>query len=1123
MKKKKLKQKFLSRELKKLFCIMKLIFVFLLLSSNLVLGSQTYAQITSLNLNLTNVELEEVFDAIRRQSEFEFFYNNDQVNTSVKVSVKAKDTDIYTILEQTLPDIYEYKINDRYILISKRKEVAPVLSPEPQPQQAKKTITGTITDKDGEAVIGANIVEKGTTNGTVTDVGGRFSLNVENDAVILISYIGYLTQEVSTVGKTVIDIVLQEDTQALDELVVVGYGTMRKSDLTGAVTRANMDFFKDAPNVNLLQSLQGSVPGLNVGSVTRSGSSPSISIRGSTNFGQNDTPLIVIDGIIYRGDIVDLNPNDIESIDILKDASSTAIYGSESANGVIIITTQKGKPAKPSIQFNSSYTFQSPSNLVEPGDAAWNVKSIADSYWELSRIGPDYLEPNPEFDPAIYFKTEDYRNGYYQWLESGLEHDWWDLLTDNAYIMENNISVGGATDRLNYYYSAGYTNQSGMIRNDDYKRYSFKINLSTDITDWLNIGINSSYSLNDFSGASVNMGELFEYHPLLSPYDNNGELIVRPDGTRLNPLKIEKIDNLDKRENLLGIFHTDIKLPFLKGFNYRMNYSLNKRTSRNYQFDEWAYNLLGEGYKNYSNNLDWTLDNIFSYIRSFDKHNLNLTFVYGVEKRQADFTNTLGRDYTDKTLGYHSLGLGNATLSQIGSNSWEESSLYSMGRAVYNFDDKYLLTGTIRRDGFSGFGKNNKFGVFPSVALGWIMTNESFMENSSDWLSLLKIRLSYGTTGRRALNRYQTLARVSTGYSYIFGDGGSPVIGKWMSSLSNDDLKWETTTGINLGFDYGLFKNRISGSFEYYNTTSKNILYDISLPRLTGFNSISSNIGQIHNHGFEFALNGIIFNGKDFSWDGTLNFSLNRDKIKSIIGADNDNDGIEEDLIADGLFINEPLNVIYGFENIGMWQISDQKAGLIPQGFFPGTYKVRDLNNDGEITTDKDRKILAYRDPGSRISFATTFNYKNLRLQMFFNSIQGGKNHYYSTAYNPPGGNGDNWDNRNKPAQKYYDYWLPENPDAKYSRLDKGSSFNTPLLHQRNFIRLQDISLSYFIPSDVINTINIQSFRIFISGKNLFTWAPQWRHGWDPETGEAFNVNGSPLMKGITLGMNLEF
>lgn len=462
-------------------------------------------------------------------------------------------------------------------------------------------------------------------------------------------------------------------------------------------------------------------------------------------------------------------------------------------------------------------------------------------------------------------------------------------------------------------------------------------------------------------------------------------------------------------------------------------------------------------------------------------------------------------------------------MSQIESNSWEESSLYSMGRAVYNFDDKYLLTGTIRRDGFSGFGKNNKFGVFPSVALGWIMTNESFMKNSSDWLSLLKIRLSYGTTGRRALNRYQTLARVSTGYSYIFGDGGSPVIGKWMSSLSNDDLKWETTTGINLGFDYGLFKNRISGSFEYYNTTSKNILYDISLPRLTGFNSISTNVGQINNHGFEFALNGIIFNGKDFSWDGTLNFSLNRDKIKSIIGADNDNDGIEDDLIADGLFINEPLNVIYGFENIGMWQISDQKAGLIPQGFFPGTYKVRDLNNDGEITTDKDRKILAYRDPGYRISFATTFNYKNLRLQMFFNSIQGGKNHYYSTAYNPPGGNGDNWDNRNKPAQKYYDYWLPENPDAKYRRLDKGSSFDTPLLHQRNFIRLQDISLSYFIPSDVINTINIQSLRIFISGKNLFTWAPQWRHGWDPETGEAFNVNGSPLMKGITLGMNLEF
>ena len=912
---------------------------------------------------------------------------------------------------------------------------------------------------------------------------------------------------------------MEVDAIGIEEVVAIGYGTMKKSDLTGAAIRANMEIFKESPNISVLESLHGSVPGLNVGAVNSSGSNPSLSIRGTTNFAQENTPLIVLDGIIYRGNMIDINPSDIESVDILKDASSTAIYGSEASNGVILITTKKkGLQDKPSINYSFSYSSQTPTNLVKPGDAEWNMQSIRDSYWQFSRLAPDYIQPNPEFDPAIYFKTEAHRDGYYKWLEDGTETNWWDLLTGNSFIENHDLSLSGASQNFDYFVSAGLTKQDGIIDNDNYKRYSFRINLSSDITEWWNIGINTFFTLSDNSGVSVTQNEAFEYFPMLSPYDDKGELIVRPDGERLNPLKIDMIDDLNKRNNLFAIFHTDLKLPFLKGFNYRLNYSVNNEASKHFQFDQWGFNLLGEGFKNYSNNFNWTLDNILTYVRRFNDHNVNLTFVYGVEKRQAETTNSIARNFDTKILGYNSLQQGSADQFAITSGAWDESSLYGMGRAVYTFKDKYLLTGTIRRDGFSGFGENHKFGIFPSLALGWIISEENFMQDGFDWLSLLKVRGSYGVAGRRALTRYQTLAKASSSYSYVFGN--QSVIGKWLTTMPNPDLKWETTTGINIGLDFGLFDSRINGNIEYYNSNTEDIIYDISLPLMTGFPQISSNIGQIHNYGLEIGVNGLVIKNSDFTWNAAINYSMNRDEIVSIIGADNNGDGIEDDLIADGLFIGEPLNVIYGFVNMGMWQMSDQQADLIPQGFFPGTYKVQNLDDDPNITRDGDRTILGYEDPSYRISFANTFEYKNLTLRMFINSVQGGKDYYFSTADNPPHGSGDSWDNRNKPALEYYDYWLPENPDSKYRRLDKGSSFNQEPISQRNFIRLQDISLSYRFSPEILQKINVNSVRAYVSGKNLITLT-KW-NGWDPETGQGVSSSGTPVFKSYTIGLEFE-
>jgi TonB-dependent starch-binding outer membrane protein SusC len=1101
---------------------MKLTTVFLMFCLVSVTAS-TYSQSTRLNINLTDGTMVDLIQQIEENSEFFFYYQKEELKELDEINLEAQNATIMDILDKALESSeFSYSVLDRYIVVRKKGDSfgEDILASARNAAIAQqRAVSGTVTDANGQPLPGVTVVVKATTQGTVTSQEGNYTIsNVPENATLVFSFVGMRTQEVTVGNQSTIDVRMDEETIGLEEVVAVGYGTLRKSDLTGSAVRADMEIFEESPNVNVLQSLHGSVPGLNVGAVNSAGSNPSLSIRGTTNFAQENSPLIVLDGIIYRGNIIDINPSDIESVDILKDASSTAIYGSEASNGVILITTKKkGMQGKPLINYRFSYSHQAPTNLVKPGDAEWNIQSIRDSYWEISRLSPDYIQPNPAFDPAIYFKTEAHRDGYYNWLENGTETNWWDLLTGNSFIENHNLSLSGTSKSFDYFVSAGLTKQDGIIENDNYKRYSFRINLSSDVTEWWNLGLNTFFTLSDHSGVSVTQNEAFEYFPLLFPYNDEGELIFRPDGERLNPLKIQMIDDLNKRNNLFAIFHTDLKLPFLDGFNYRLNYSVNNQANRHYQFDQWGFNLLGEGFKNYNNDFNWTLDNIISYVRRLNDHNVNLTFVYGVEKRQSESTNSRARDFDTKILGYNSLQQGSAEQFSIISGAWEESSLYGMGRAVYSFKDKYLITGTVRRDGFSGFGENHKFGIFPSLALGWIVSEEGFIKRF-DWLSLLKIRGSYGVAGRRALTRYQTLAKASSSYSYVFGDQAS--IGRWLTTMPNPDLKWETTTGINIGVDYALFNSRLNGNIEYYNSNTKDIIYDISLPRITGFSDISSNIGQIHNYGLEIGVNGLIVKNHNFSWEAAVNYSLNRDEIVSIIRADNDGDGLEDDLIADGLFIGQPLNVIYGFVNDGMWQLSDQQAGIIPQGFYPGTYKVKNLDEDPEITRDGDRTILGYQDPSYRIGFANTFGYRNFTLKMFINSIQGGKDYYFSTADNPPQFSGDSWDNRNKPAREYYDHWLPENPNAKYRRIDRSSSFNQEPLSQRSFIRLQDISLSYRFRPEILQQININGIRAYISGKNLITLT-NW-NGWDPETGQGVSSNGTPVFKSCTIGLEFE-
>ncbi len=1106
--------------LKKTIRIMR-IAVFLVLAVVFqTLANESYSQKTKLTIDFSSTKLTKVLDEIENQTEFYFLFNEKLVDTDREVTLSMKNQRIEDILSTLFAgtDVV-YTITDRKIIL------APSFLTEAQ--QPQHTISGKVTGVSGDALPGVTVAVKGKTQGTVTDVNGNYSLsNIPPDAVLVFSFVGMKTQEFSVTGKTVIDVSLAEDAIGIEEVVAIGYGTMKKRDLTGSITSVKIDEeLKQLPNVSVVQTLHGTVAGLNVGPTNQPGEEPSLSIRGyntlSTSASAN-APLIVVDGAIYRGNLIDLNNNDIETIDILKDASSAAIYGSQASNGVILITTRKGvSSTKPVFNYSSQYSMQTPHNPIEPMGKEELEQFILDCNWDRggkgSRLAPDYLQPNPDFNFTPYFKTPDIQKGYAE----GLNNDWWGLFTRNGSTMMHNLSVSGRNTGLGYYVSGGYSDVKGFALGDNYKKYNLRINLDAKINEWLKVGVESSLASSDYSGVAVSLGTVFTTQPWSPIYNENGEYILNPNGQNLNPYLTLKQEDDDKRFNVIGNFHADIDVPFITGLSYRINYTQNYRILTHDNYNPYGADYTGLGYKNFNKSYMWALDNIITYKRTFNEiHNVNLTLVYGVDKLNISYTNSSGQNFTDGSLGYNRLQAGDPSLFLIETGAEKETSLYTSARLFYSLKNRYLFTGTVRRDGFSGFGSNKKIGVFPSFSLGWVTSEESFF--NIDWFNYLKFRATYGASGRRAVNRYETRAVVSSEPTIIFGDGGSATIGQWISKMANDDLGWETTTGFNFGADFGFLDSRIHGNVEYYSNNTKDILYNIQLPTMTGFSSIPYNIGKVHNNGIEFSITGNIINAGDLSWEASVNFSRNRNEIVSILGAENDQDGDgkEDDLVANSLFIGQPQNVIYDYEITGeLWQLADQNAGVIPSGFFPGTLKIVDQNDDKAFSATNDRKILGYTDPSFRLGIANTLRYKNFSLYMFINSIQGGKDYYKGKA-GPSHFDNLEFITQGNGPKGGFDYWMPENPNSKYPRLDKKASYQGFHYDQRNFIRLQDVSLSYTFNKNLIRKLSINNLKVFLSGQNLLTLT-RWE-GLDPELGISI-VYDTPMMSSYTLGVNIEF
>lgn len=1109
--------------------------VLLLLLTCLQVGAKGLAQ--RIHLHLNDAKLKSALEVIKKQSGYSFLWNPALLENRPPVSLDLQNADIKSALNACLAGSgLTYRINGNVVII----KAAPAQTETVSAIKQQREIHGKVTDTTGNPIAGASVMIKGSKRGTVTNSDGSYHIQAEQGDVLVFAFVGYENKEMVVGQKNIVDVILTEQTSSLNDLVVIGYGTAKRSDVTGSVVKADLKVQEQSPNPNIMSSLRGTVPGLTVGQVTKAGSDPTLMVRGRNSISGTTSPLIVVDGLIYRGSLTSINPSDIASIDILKDASAAAVYGSQASNGVVLITTKSGASGidQLTVNYSGEYSTQEMTQKnMKPANGAQEIQKLGDWYLSESRDPNDMTKMNPDWDPSTKLGAEEAEN-----YKNGIEANWWDLMTnDHPHIQNHNISISGKSRKTKFYIGYGYLDQTNLIMNDNYRRNSIRLNIETKPFDWLTLGALTGLSINDFSGVSPSFSDIISLNPYTLPFDPaTGKMLEfyknTTTPTALEVLKRSK--DKDRNLNFIGNFFASVDVPFIKGLNYRVNFGNNYVYYNRFNYN--APNEEATAYKTYMTDYFLTLDNILSYKRDFGVHGIDITLLYGAEKNMHDGTSTSAGGITDGSLSYNRLDVGDPARLAV-SNSlsilpWQEQSLYQMARATYTYNKKYILTGTIRRDGFSGFSDANKWAVFPSLAFAWRMKQEKFLQNVSK-LDDLKLRISYGETGNRTVGRYQTLAQMDVGLAsgYLYGSAGSAELGSYLSQLPNPSLKWETTRSFNTGADFSFFNNRLSGSLDLYFSNSVNLLNSRATPTITGFNSFLINIGKIQNRGQELNISAIPVEGENFSWRISANFFRNRNKILDI-------DGSKKDLINGtdpilSYFIGQPYGVVYDYKITGMWQLGDDiPQKLVDQGFKAGQYKVEDVNGDG-IITPEDKQILGKLDPSYSLGLSNEFTYKGFDLKFTFNTIQGGKNGYLGN----PGIMLRNPDNTKSKNVFVYDYWTPNNTGARYRSI----AAYVPVIGQdfgpyvsRSFVRLQDVTLTYNLSDKLIKKLKVfKSASVYLNAQNLFT-ITDW-DGWDPESsapsgeksatglrvagGLGLDLNGYPVMKNYSVGVNLSF
>ncbi len=1024
-----------------------------------------------------------------------------------------------------------------------------------------RQVGGKVSDASGGGLPGVSVTVKGTSQGTVTDGGGNYVVNVNGiKATLVYSYIGFIGQEIEVGNKTQINVKLVEDATNLSEVVVVGYGTMKKSDLTGAVAQVKATRMENENPRTIQDMLRGNAPGLDISNNASPRGGGSFLVRGRASLTASTAPLIVVDGVIYPGSLSDINPNDIATIDILKDASSAAVFGARSANGVILLTTKKGKSGKPQITINSNLAINKVGKFNDILNAEDFLSWRGDVLWSMNGHNPatqyNFYDPSklPSNITLAQWQGSDKGDPTDIWLnrikmfpveianyKAGRTTDWENLLiNDEAIQQDHTVAVSGSTPNTNYYMSLGYLTNEGLSVGDVFKTVRARVNLENKITNFLSVGLNIQFGNRDESSIPIGLGNIIRTTPYGQLYQDDGITLRQSTnddvGNNSNPFLDQTFNTRSRINNNLfsSIF---VKGDIGYGFSYQVNFTPRFDFTNNLDhvsaFKPGQTSRAGISRRENNTSYQWQLDNILKWNKSYGKHNFDATFLINAEKTQSWQNVINAENYSPSdNLIYHAVQA--ATLyPSITSNDVYFTGQALMGRINYNFNSRYFLTATMRQDGYSGFGQSSQKANFPSLAMGWQFTDEPFLKGLQKYLDYGKLRVSYGVNGNREINnsdgsanRFASLSALSAGvYTYTTPTGTTYNTGTVRTSnMSNPNLKWEKNSSYNFGLDFGILNSKVSGTLDYYIRKTNDLLLFRSLPNVTGFGSVISNLGSVGNNGLEVAINTENIKKKNFVWRSTYSFWTNDNKILKLYGAVPVTDAsgnttlIDQDDRANGWFIGKPISQIWDYKVLGVWQEAERDLAKT-YGFTPGDFKLEDLNQDGKFNLD-DRQFIGNQNPKFSFNMRQEFNlYKNFDFSFSLYGRIG-----QLTAFNEAK-NVDLFYDRSQ----YYKrpYWTPENPINDYAKMMSaaGGSVAFNVWRKSSFVRLNNISLAYTLPKAMMNKIKFDSMKLYVNMSNAAVFTP-WQY-FDPESRANTETNNDAyqnlMPRTSTLGLNITF
>lgn len=957
------------------------------------------------------------------------------------------------------------------------------------------TVKGKVTDDKGNPLPGATVKIAGSNTGTVTDANGTFHLTLNGPADLSVSFIGLTPKNLRVSNANPVSITLNDNGKQLSDVVVVGYGTQKRSDITGAVVSVPKQRLSQLPVTNVLQAIEGAVAGVNITNTSSvPGQQPATLIRGQNSITASAGPYIVLDGVPFSkqgGTLNDISPNDIASIEILKDPSAVAIYGTNGSNGVILITTKRGITGKPVIRYNAYAGTEQLAHILRPRNGEEYTQKYADY---MKQTGQTQTNPVPNYGELDNYKA-------------GITTNWLDVATQPGIMQDHNLTISGGTPDVKYYLSGEYMDQKGVVKGYNYKRFGFRSNIDANVASFLTVGVSSFFANNNYDGGRANLLMATAMSPYGNVYNANGTYAIypmNPEQLFTNPMLPLETDRVDQNTNINGNGYAEVKFGgILQGLKYRLNagYTYLPANTASY-IGRKANDLIGTASLYNAQTKSYTLENILTYNRDWQKHHFDFTGLYSAQQSKFKSATAGATGFVNDELSYNNL---NAGATQTSSSTANRRSLVSqMARINYSYDSRYLLTLTARRDGSSVFGANtDKYGVFPVAAIGWNISNEKFMQ-SLKAIDNLKIRGSYGKSGNEAVAVYGTITTDNTGRSPF---NGVSTIGAWPGNLGNVNLGWETTLGTNLGIDFSLFKNRLYGTVDVYKTNTTGLLLKRSLPIITGYENVLDNLGKTANKGLEVSLNSRNITNGDFLWESAIVYSTNKNEIVDLYG-DKQSD------IGNRWFIGSPISVVYDYRMTGVWQTGEDPSKQDP-GSKPGDLKFADTDGDGKITAN-DRVILGQTAPKWTGGITNTFHYKNINLSIFIMTVQG------VTKGNPDLNYGDETGRRNTPAE--VGYWTPENKNNSRPALSYNNTRGYGYASNASFTRIKDITLSYVFPQNILDKLHLGNLTVYASGRNLYTFT-DWI-GWDPENNYSYRGSGDwtnnyPTVRSFVFGANI--